>query len=86
MPIRKEIRFNQEFWWSIDECLLMSKKINFLFKKIDSEMKNGSNVFAQTSILIGDVFVYKPVDSTVWLTITDPDQVKSYFLVVLIKS
>jgi len=72
MPVRKQISFNQDFWWSIDTEFLMSTKINICVKIVETQIKNGY-LFAQTSILMGDVFTNKPV--RIWLTLIGPSQV-----------
>ena len=72
MSVKKEICFNQEFWWSIDEEFLMSININIFVKIFNDKMKNGY-LFAQTSILLGDVLVNRSIRT--WLTLFGPHQV-----------
>jgi hypothetical protein len=72
MSIKKELGFNQEFWWSIDEEFLMSVNLNIFVKILNDKMKN-EYLFAQTSLLLGDVLVNRSIGTC--LTLFGPDQV-----------
>ena len=60
----------------------MNTKINIFIKMVNKLTKQ-EFLFAQSSILIGDVYMYNPVN--MWITLTDTDQVTFvYFFMVTI--
>ena len=70
------MNFNQEFSWLVDNTALMKIQLNMIAYLINLDTSIDS-MFSQSSVVIGDVFMYQPV--CLWLNLYDPEEVKQIF-------
>ena len=72
LAVEDLISFDQEFRWFVNHHSLMDIQVNVDMHMID-QGTHFDSVCAKSSIIIGDVYMHKPV--SIWLTLTDPNQV-----------